>query len=68
MTPSVLKLLRLFYYVDLSRIGQIAVKQETKQQLQTIISAYYDEYSGLSLKTKRFLQQLHMLKGESGQI
>ncbi|WP_297989293.1 DNA repair protein RecO [Anoxybacillus sp.] len=68
MSSSVLKLLRLFYYVDLSRIGRIAVKQETKQQLQTIISAYYDEYSGLSLKTKRFLRQLHTLKDESGQI
>lgn len=58
ITTQAARLLRLFYYVDLDRLGQISLKQETKKELQTIISAYYDEYSGLRLKSKRFLEQL----------
>lgn len=51
-------LLRLFYFFDLSRLGNISVKPETKAELKKIISAYYEEYSGLSLKTKKFLNQM----------
>jgi DNA repair protein RecO (recombination protein O) len=57
-----LKLLRLFYYFDLNRLGSINVKDKTKKELDLCISAYYDEYSGIYLKTKRFLQQLDKLK------
>ncbi|MCL6585362.1 MAG: DNA repair protein RecO [Anoxybacillus sp.] len=62
LSPAAVKLLRLFYYFDLSRLGKISVKEETKKELNRIISAYYDEYSGLSLKTKRFLTQIEQLK------
>ncbi|ANB61024.1 DNA repair protein RecO [Anoxybacteroides amylolyticum] len=62
LSPAAVKLLRLFYYLDLSRLGKISVKEETKKQLNRAISAYYDEYSGLSLKTKRFLTQIEQLK------
>ncbi len=55
------KLLRLFYYFELNRLGSISVKQETKDQLKQILEAYYEEYSGLHLKSKRFLNQLHKM-------
>jgi DNA repair protein RecO (recombination protein O) len=55
------RLLRLFFYFDLQRLGQISLKKETKQELKEIISAYYDEYSGLRLKSKRFLEQVERL-------
>jgi DNA repair protein RecO (recombination protein O) len=56
------RLLRLFYYFDLNRLGSISISIDTKQELKTIISAFYDEYSGLNLKSKRFLQQIAMLE------
>lgn len=62
LSPAAVKLLRLFYYFDLSRLGKISVKEETKKELNRAISAYYAEYSGLSLKTKRFLTQIEQLK------
>lgn len=62
LSPAAVKLLRLFYYLDLSRLGKISVKKETKDELHRVISAYYDEYSGLSLKTRRFLTQIEQLK------
>lgn len=62
ISPSTVKLLRLFYYIDLERLGKISVRDETKKELYRVISAYYDEYSGLMLKTKRFLNQLDELR------
>jgi DNA repair protein RecO (recombination protein O) len=58
ISPASAKLVRLFYYFDLSRLGQISVKEETKVELKKIISAYYDEYSGLHLKSKKFLNSM----------
>jgi DNA repair protein RecO (recombination protein O) len=62
ISKATVQLLRLFYYIDISRLGNISVKEETKKELKTIISAYYDEYSGLNLKTKRFLKQMDQIK------
>ncbi|RFU65744.1 DNA repair protein RecO [Peribacillus glennii] len=62
ISPSAVKLLRLFYYFDLARLGNISVKPETKKELQRVIDAYYDEYSGLQLKSKKFLKQLDKMK------
>lgn len=58
LSPSAVKLLRLFYHFDLSRLGNISVKEETKAELKRVITSYYDEYSGLHLKTKKFLDSM----------
>ena len=58
LSPASVKLLRLFYYFDLSRLGNISVKEETKAELKKVITAYYEEYSGLHLKTKKFLNSM----------
>jgi DNA repair protein RecO (recombination protein O) len=62
ISQSTVKLLRLFYYFDLSRLGNISVKEETKAEIKKVISAYYDEYSGLYLKTKKFLSSMDQFK------
>lgn len=56
--PATVKLLRLFYSINLSRLGNISVKDETKQEIKKVISTYYDEYSGLHLKSKKFLKSI----------
>lgn len=58
-SQATLKLLRLFYYFDLNRLGKVSVSETTKKEIKTIISSLYDEYSGLNLKSKRFLNQLN---------
>ncbi|UQD52789.1 DNA repair protein RecO [Bacillus methanolicus] len=62
ISSATAKLLRLFYYFDLSRLGNISVKPDTKAELKKVISAYYDEYSGLQLKTKKFLNQIDKMR------
>lgn len=64
VSQNTIKLLRLFYFFDIHRLGSISVKERTKKELRDVISTYYDEYSGLNLKTKRFLDQLGSWKDQ----
>ena len=61
LSQSAIKLLRLFYYFDIHRLGSISVKPETKREIRKAINLYYDEFSGLRLKSKRFLEQMDRL-------
>jgi DNA repair protein RecO (recombination protein O) len=58
ISPATVRLLRLFYSFDIKRLGNISVKNETKAELKMVITRFYEEYSGLMLKSKRFLNQL----------
>lgn len=63
ISNQIVKLLRIFYYFDLSRLGNISLKEDTKKELKMVIDAYYEEYSGLHLKSKKFIQQMKKLDG-----
>ncbi|MFK2824400.1 DNA repair protein RecO [Bacillus sp. B190/17] len=62
LSTAALKLLRLFYFFDLHRLGKINVKEETKKEIRMAISLYYDEYSGIYLKSRRFLEQIEKMQ------
>ncbi|KAA9026344.1 DNA repair protein RecO [Niallia endozanthoxylica] len=62
IAATTVKLLLTFYYLDINRLGNISVKPETKKELKMVIDSYYEEYSGLYLKSKKFLDQLDRLK------
>ncbi|MFB5662098.1 DNA repair protein RecO [Alteribacillus sp. HJP-4] len=53
-----IQLLRTFFYMDIMRLGKIKLSQSIKLQLKQILDSYYDEYSGLHLKSKRFIEQM----------
>ncbi|GGH84998.1 DNA repair protein RecO (recombination protein O) [Pullulanibacillus pueri] len=61
LTSIAVKLLRMFKHIDFHRIGKIELKKETRAQIKSVINAYYDAYSGLNLKTKRFIEQIENL-------
>lgn len=56
------KLLHLFSSVGIERIGSISVKKENKLLLRQILDAYYEQYGGFYLKSKKFIKQLDLLK------
>lgn len=62
ITPAVARLLRVFYYMDLDRLGTISLKEETKSEIRRVLDAYYGEYLGVELKSKRFLNQMGKFK------
>lgn len=57
--PSVYQLLRLFQYVDVRRIGTISVQEEGKRQLALLFRQYFDEYTGVTLKSRHFIEQMN---------
>lgn len=52
-----LKLIRMFYYVDLDKITKIDVSNNIRKELSLFVDDYYDRYSGLYLKSKVFLRE-----------
>ncbi len=56
-----IKLLRMFFYVDISKISKLEVSEKVKQELNRFIDDYYERYSGLYLKSKEFLKNLEKL-------
>ncbi|PWA12462.1 DNA repair protein RecO [Pueribacillus theae] len=61
LTEASQKLLRLFLHFNLKRLGTISLKEKTKQEIKLILDKYYEAYSGLYIKSKRFLEQLDKL-------
>jgi len=56
--PNTIKLLQLFYHIQLDRIGQINVKPETKKELEKIMWLFMDQHTPLRLKSRNFLEQM----------
>ena len=58
LTPTQVKLIRTFYTVPLHRVGNLALKKETKALMKKIVRQIYDEQLGVWFKTRKFLDQL----------
>lgn len=58
VSSKTLKILRMLYYVDISKITKIKINDEIKREIDEFIDEYYDKYTGLYLKTKRFLKSI----------
>ena len=61
LSDNVLKLLRFYKQVDLSRIGQINISTTTKAELTQVIHRLIDYQLGLKLKSRAFLEILSKL-------
>lgn len=56
-----LKLIKMFYYVDLAKITKVEVSDTIKKELTNFIDDYYERYSGLYLKSKLLLDNFSKL-------
>jgi len=63
LSPSAVKLLRLFQDVPLHRLGQVRVREETKELLARLTRLFVDEYLDLPLKSAEFLDQIGQWEG-----
>lgn len=57
-TNKTIQLVRMFISIDINQISKLDIKKETKRELNEFITDYYDEYSGLYLKSRTFLKNL----------
>ena len=56
-----IKLIRMFYYVDISKISKLEINENIKKEINDFLNEYYEKYTGLYLKTKSFLKNLSQL-------
>lgn len=56
-----IQLIRMFYYVDIAKLTKLEIKKEIKKELDEFITDYYDQYSGLYLKSRTFLNNLNKI-------
>lgn len=53
-----IKLLRMFYYVDIDKISKIEIKKENLTEINYFLEEYYEKYTGLYLKSKKMLEKI----------
>lgn len=53
-----IKLIRMFYYVDLEKISKLDIKIENLKEVNYFLEEYYERYTGLYLKSKKMLGKI----------
>lgn len=64
VSDKTIKLIRMFYYVDVSKISKLEINKQSKSEIDMFINEYYDRYTGLYLKSKNFIKNLEKLNNK----
>ncbi len=56
-----IKLIRMFYYVDIDKLTKLQVKKDNLKEVNRFLQEYYEEYTGLYLKSKKILEKIKNL-------
>ena len=57
-SPKTLKLLRIFSILDLAKIDKLEIPLQEKKEISELLDEYYEDYTGLYLKSRSFLKKL----------
>ncbi len=58
VNPKTIKMLRMYYYVDIKSITELNISTEIKEEINYFLDKYYDRYTGLYLSSKEFLKTI----------
>ncbi len=58
LPEKVLKMIRLYQYVDISKISDLNIDKDVADLINKIIDEYYEEYSGVYVYSKKVLKTL----------
>ena len=61
LDPKSIKLIRMYYLIDINSISDISIKKETANEINYFLDKYYERYTGLYLKSKDFLKKLNSI-------
>lgn len=56
-----LKLIQMFYYVDIDKITKLSIKRENLSEVNRFLGEYYEKYTGIYLKSKKMLEKVTKL-------
>ena len=55
-----IKMLRMYYLVDIASITDLKISEQCINNINRFINTYYDRYTGLYLKSKKFLEEMRV--------
>ncbi len=61
MPLSIIKVINMYYLVDIKSISKLDIKDNIKKEINNFLTNYYDDYTGLYLKSKDFLKTIEKL-------
>lgn len=61
VSTKAIKLIRMFYYVDIDKISKLDISTEAKTEINMFLDDYYNRYTGLYLKSKTFIKSLQKI-------
>ena len=61
VSDKTIKLIRMFCYVDISKISKLDISLKSKNEINLFLDDYYSRYTGLYLKSKNFIKNLQKL-------
>lgn len=61
VSDKTIKMIRLFYYVDIKNISKLEVSDRVIKEINQFLDDYYDRYTGIYLKSKKFIRELNKL-------
>lgn len=56
-----IKMFRMYYLIDINTISDLKISEEVINNIDHFINTYYDRYTGLYLKSKKFLKDINKL-------
>ena len=58
LTPTQLKLIRMFFTLPIEQVSKLELKPQTKSFIKKIVTTIYEEQTGIRLKSRSFIEQL----------
>ncbi len=58
LDEKVLKMIRMYYYVDISKISKLEISEKVVHEIDDFLTKYYDHFTGLYIKSKKFLKDI----------
>lgn len=62
MSLDAIKILNMYYLVDIKSITSLNIKDNIKEEINNFLNIYYEDFTGLYLKSKDFLHQMNDIK------
>lgn len=60
VSDKTIKFLRMYYYVDISKISKLDISDKVKNEINHFIDEFYDKHTGLYLKSKQFIRKMEL--------
>ncbi len=58
LDEKILKMLRMYYYVDISKISKLEISDIVVNEIDKFLTNYYEHFTGIYIKSKKFLKEI----------